>query len=127
MSLGTSLALSKDVLTTAATNLETYALRAADLGRSEFSVAGLTAPNEKKLIVSHDVGKGGEERHMVRFDITVVDANLVPATMSIYMVVVRPPNTAITNTVITDAANRLMYLLSASSNANLIAVLNNEV
>lgn len=127
MALGTSLPLSKDVPTVAATNLETYALRAADLGRSEFSVSGLTLPAAKVLIVSHEKGKNGEERHLVRFDITVVDALLVPATVSIYLVIVRPPNTAITNQVILDQFNRLCYLLCASANLNLVAVLNNEV
>lgn len=127
MALGTSLPLSKDVPTVAATNLETYALRAADLGRSEFSVSGLTLPAAKILIVSHEKGKNGEERHLVRFDITVVDALLVPATVSIYLVIVRPPNTAITNQVILDQFNRLCYLLCASANLNLVAVLNNEV
>jgi hypothetical protein len=127
MALGTSLPLSKDVPTVAATNLETYALRAADLGRSEYSVGGLTLPNSKVLIVSHEKGKAGEERHLVRFDITVVDALLVPATVSIYVVIVRPPNTAITNQVIIDHFNRLVYLLAASANLNLVAVLNNEV
>jgi len=127
MALGTSLALSKDVPTVAATNLETYALRAADLGRSEYSVAGLTLPTQRKLTVSHELGKNGEERHLTRFDITAIDALLVPGTLSIYNVIVRPPNSAITNQIIIDTYNRLQYLMVAAANANLTAILNGEV
>jgi hypothetical protein len=127
MSLGTSLALSKDSPTDVDTNTVTYALRAADLERSEFSVAGLTLPIEKKLTVSHDTGKGGEQRHLVRLDRTEVDSLNVPATVSVYMVIVRPPNTAITNAIVIEEVNRLIdFLIEGGSNANVTAVLNNE-
>jgi|SwirhirootsSR2_FD_contig_71_879149_length_3819_multi_3_in_0_out_0_2 hypothetical protein len=127
MSLGTSLALSKDSPTDVDTNTVTYALRAADLERSEFSVAGLTLPIEKKLTVSHDTGKGGEQRHLVRLDRTEVDSLNVPATVSVYMVIVRPPSTAITNAIVIEEVNRLIdFLIEGGSNANVTAVLNNE-
>jgi hypothetical protein len=127
MSIGTSLSLSKDSATDVDTNLAVYALRAADLSRSEFSVAGLTLPTEQKLSISHEVGKGGEQRHLVRFDRTVVDAYGVAATVSTYVVIVRPPNTAITNAIILEEVNRMVdFLIEGGSNANVTAVLNNE-
>ncbi len=128
MSLGTSLSLSKDSATDVDTNLAVYALKAADLGRSEFSVAGLTKPAAQELTVSHETGKNGEERHLVRLDRTAVDAVLVPATVSVYMVIVRPPNTAITNAIILEEVNRLVdFCIEGGSNANVTALLNGEV
>lgn len=128
MSLATSQALSKDTATDVDTNLSTYVLRAADIGRSEFSVAGLTLPSEKKLTVSHETGKSGEQRHLVRLDRTEVDALLVPATSSVYMVIVRPSNTAITNAILLEEVNKLVdFLIEGGSNANVTAILNNEV
>lgn len=128
MSLGTSQSLSKDTATDVDTNLAVYALRAADLGRSEFSVAGLTLPAEQKLTVSHETGKGGEQRHLVRLDRTVVDSLNVPATLSTYVVIVRPSNTAVTNAICIEEVNRLVdFFIEGGSNANVTAVLNNEV
>jgi hypothetical protein len=128
MSLGTSLALSKDSPTDVDTNLSTFDLRAADLNRSEFSVAGLTLPSERKLTISHDTGKGGEQRHLVRIDDTVVDALLVPATMSVYLVIVRPANTAVTNALLIENVNRLVdFCIEGGSNGNITKLLNSEV
>lgn len=128
MALGTSLSLSKDPATDVDTNLAVFDLRAADLAKSEYSVAGLTLPSERKLTVSHDTGKGGEQRHLVRIDDTVVDANLVPATMSVYIVIVRPPSTAVTNALLIENVNRLVdFLIEGGSNANVTKILNSEV
>ncbi|DAD52230.1 TPA_asm: coat protein [ssRNA phage Gerhypos.1_45] len=128
MSLGTSLALSKDSPTDVDTNLSTFDLRAADLNRSEYSVAGLTLPSERKLTVSHDTGKGGEQRHLVRIDDTVVDTALVPATMSVYLVIVRPPNTAVTNALLIENVNRLVdFAIEGGVNGNITKILNSEV
>jgi hypothetical protein len=128
MALGSSLALSKDTATDVDTNLSTFVLRAADLDRSIYSVAGLTLPAEKKLTVSHEVGKNGEERHLVRIDRTEVDANLVPATVSVYMVIVRPSSTAITAAICIEEVNKLVdFMIEGGSNANVTAILNNEV
>jgi len=128
MALGTTQSLSKDTATDVDTNLAVYALRAADLGRSEFSVAGLTLPSEKKLTVSHETGKGGEQRHLVRLDRTEVDAYGVAATVSTYVVIVRPPNTAITVAICIEEVNRLVdFLIEGGTNANVTAILNNEV
>lgn len=128
MSLGTSLTLSKDTATDVDTNTVVYALRAADIGRSEFSVAGLTLPNEKKLTVSHEIGKSKEQRHLVRLDRTEVDAYGVAATVSTYVVQVRPSNTAITAAICIEEVNRLVdFIIEGGSNANWAAVLNNEV
>jgi len=128
MSLAVTQSLSKDSATDVDTNLAVYALRAADLGRSEFSVAGLTLPSEKKLTVSHETGKAGEERHLVRLDRTEVDAFGVAATISTYIVIVRPPNTALTTAVCIEEVNRLVdFLIEGGTNANVTAILNNEV
>lgn len=128
MALGTSLALSKDSATDVDTNLSTFVLRAADLNRSEYSVAGLTLPVEQKLTVSHETGKNSERRHLVRIDRTVVDANLVPATISVYLVIVQPNNTAATNALVIEEVNKLVdFCIEGGSNANVTAVLNNEV
>lgn len=128
MSIGTSVSLSKDCATDVDTNLRVFDLRAADLGRSEFSVAGLTLPAERKLTVSHDVGKAGEQRHMVRIDETLVDTLLVPGTISVYMVIVRPPNTAVTNAIILENVNELVdFMIEGGANANVTKILNGEV
>jgi hypothetical protein len=128
MSLATTQTLSKDTATDVDTNTVVYAQRYADNAKSAFSVAGLTLPNEKKLTVSHEVGKAGEERHLVRLDRTEVDAVLVPATVSTYIVIVRPPSLAITNAIIIEEVNRLIdFLIEGGANANVTALLNNEV
>lgn len=128
MSIGTSLSLSKDTATDVDTNLSVFDLRAADLARSEYSVAGLTAPAELLLTISHETTKAGVQRHLVRIDHTLVDALLVPATMSVYLNIVRPPSTAITNAEIIFDLNRLIdFLVEGGSNANVTKILNNEV
>lgn len=128
MALGASLTLSKDSATDVDTNTVVYTLRAADLGRSEFSVAGLTLPAEKKLTASHEVGKSLEQRHLVRLDRTEVDAFGVSAVVSTYVVQVRPNNTAITAAICLEEINRLVdFIIEGGSNANWTAILNNEV
>lgn len=128
MSLATTQTLSKDTATDVDTNTVSYALRAADIGRSEFSVAGLTLPNEKKLTISHEVGKSLEQRHLIRLDRTEVDSLNVPATVSTYIVIVRPSNTAITTAICIEEVNRLIdFLIEGGTNANVTAILNNEV
>jgi len=127
MSLSTPQSLSKDTATDVDTNLAVYALRAADVDQSIFSVAGLTLPFEQKLTVSHQTGKAGEQRHLVRLDRTAVDAFGVPATLSTYLVIVRPSNTAITTAICIEEVNRIVdFLIEGGSNANVVAVLNNE-
>jgi len=128
MALGTSLSLSKDSATDVDTNLSVYALRAADLGQSQYSVAGLTLPAEKLLSVSHQTGKNSEQRHLVRLDRTEVDAFGVSATISVYIVIVRPANTAITNAIVIEEVNKLVdFLIEGGSNAFVTAILNSEV
>lgn len=128
MSLATTQALSKDSPTDVDTNTVTYTLQYADSGRSSFSVSGLTPPNAKGMTVSHETGKGGEARHLVRLDRTEVDSFGVPATLSTYVVIVRPPNTALTNSICKEEVNRLIdFLIEGGANANVDAILNNEV
>jgi hypothetical protein len=127
MSIGTSLALSADCATDVDTNLLTYDLRAADLVRSEFSVQSLTLPTEKILTISHETTKAGVQRHLIRIDHTLVDSALVPATASVYLNIVRPPNTAITNAAIIAMVNALVdFLIEGGANGNVTRVLNNE-
>lgn len=128
MSLATTQALSKDSATDVDTNTVTYAQRFADQNKSVFSVAGLTSPVEKLLTVSHETGKSGEQRHLIRLDRTEVDAFGAPGTVSVYTVIVRPPNTALTNAIILEEVNRMVdFLIEGGSNANVVAVLNGEV
>lgn len=127
MSLGTTLSLSKDVATRVNTNLSVFDLRAADLSRSEFSVAGLTLPNECHLIVSHEIMKDGSIRHLVRTNETVVDAVLMPATASFYGVIQRPANTAVTDVLIKSLVNRVVDFLIVNANGNVTKILNREV
>lgn len=120
--------LSKDTATDVDTNLTVFTKRFADSDKSVFSVSGLTLPAEKKITVSHETAKGGEQRHLVRLDRTEVDAYGVPATASIYLVIVRPPNTALTNTVFIEMINQLIdFFIEGGANANVTAVLNSEV
>jgi hypothetical protein len=128
MSLTNPLTLSDDCATDVDTNTKSYVLRAGDLGRSEYSVAGLTSPIKQTLSVSHDAGKDGTERHLVRLDRTLVDAFGIAATISTYVVIVRPPNTALTNATILALINNLVdFLIEGGSNANVTAILNGEV
>jgi hypothetical protein len=128
MSLANPLTLSEDSASDVDTNTSAYDLRAADLDKSVYSVAGLTLPAEKTLTISHQTGKSGELRHMVRIDEIVVDANLVPAMSSVYVVIVRPQNTAVTNALIIKNVNRLVdFLVEGGGNANVTKVLNREV
>jgi hypothetical protein len=127
MALATTQTLSKDSATDVDTNTTVFTLMASDLGRSEFSVAGLTLPAKKKLIVSHETLKDGTERHLVRIDRTEVDALLVPATASFHCVITRPPSTAITNAIVIEMVNQMIdFLIEGGSNANVTAILNNE-
>lgn len=127
MSLATPQSLSTDTPTDVDTNLESFVLRFADSDHSEYSVAGLTAPNEKKLTVGHALGKGGEARHVVRIDRTEIDAVLVPATASVYINIIRPPSSALTNTIIKKMVYQLIDLLiEGGAGANIDAILNNE-
>jgi hypothetical protein len=128
MSFALTQTLSKDSPTDVDTNLTTYASRFADSGRSVFSVAGLASPVEKKLTISHEDGKSGEVRHLVRLDRTEVDAYGVAATVSVYLVIVRPPNTAITNAVCIEEVNKVVdFLIEGGTNGNVTSLLNNEV
>lgn len=128
MSFSTPQSLSKDSATDVDTNLTSFVLRAADIGQSVFSVAGLTLPAEKLLTISHQTGKAGEERHLVRIDRTEVDSLLVPATFSAYVVLVRPPSTALTNAICIEVVNQLVdFLIEGGTNANVTALLNSEV
>lgn len=128
MSISTPQALSKDSPTDVDTNLTNYVLRAADVGKSEFSVAGLTLPASKILSISHQTTSKGNERHLVRLDRTEVDALLVPATVSTYVVIDRPPSTAITNAIILEEVYKLIdFLIEGGVGANVTALLNNEV
>jgi len=123
-----TLTLSKDSATDVDTNTTVFAKRYADSDKSVFSVAGLSLPEEKKISISHEVAKGGEQRHLVRNDRTVVDTFGVPATASFYGVMVRPPNTAVTNAVMIELVNQLVdFLIEGGANANVTAVLNSEV
>jgi hypothetical protein len=128
MSIGTSLVLSKDPATAVATNQVTYDLQAADSGRSDFSVAGITPPATKTANIGHQVGKSGEARHKVGLDRTEIDAFGVPATLSTYIVQVRPASSALTNAICLEEVNRLIdFLIKVASNGNWTKVLNNEV
>jgi hypothetical protein len=128
MALATSQSLSKDTATDVDTNLSVYVQRFADSDRSVFSVAGLTPPTEKKATASHQDGKSGERRHSFRLDRTEVDAYGVPATLSVYMVIVRPPSTALTNAICIEEVNKLVdFLIEGGSNANVTSLLNDEV
>jgi hypothetical protein len=128
MSLGTPQTLSKDCPADVDTNTVVYDLQAPDAGRSTWSVAGITPPSAKLLTVSHEVGKNGEARHLVRLDRTEVDAYGVPGTVSTYVVQVRPPSTALTNAICIEEINRLVdFAIEGGSNANWTKILNNEV
>jgi hypothetical protein len=128
MSIGTSLTLSKDCATDVDTNTVVYDLQAADLGESNFSVAGLIPPTAKTLVIGHTTGKSGEARHRVGLDRTEIDAFGVPATLSTYVVQVRPPSSALTNAICLEEINRLVdFIVEGGTNANWTKVLNNEV
>jgi hypothetical protein len=128
MSIATPQTLSKDCATDVDTNTVVYDLQAADNGRSDFSVAGITPPSAKLMHVSHTTGKSGEARHNVGFDRTEVDAFGVPATCSTYIVQIRPSNSALTNAICLEEINRLVdFVIEGGANANWTKVLNNEV
>jgi hypothetical protein len=128
MSIGTSISLSKDSATDVDTNLSVYDLQAADSGRSDFSVAGLTPPTAKLMDVGHQTGKSGEARHKVGLNRTEVDAYGVAATLSTYIVQVRPPSLALTNAICLEEVNKLVdFVIEGGSNANWVKILNNEV
>jgi len=127
MALATTQSLSKDSATDVDTNVTSFVAQAQDLGISVFSVAGLTLPAAKLLTVSHEIGKNGEQRKLVKIDRTEVDTLLVPATVSVKLTIVRPASTAITNAIILEVVNQLIdFLIEGGSNANVTAILNGE-
>lgn len=111
------------------TSLDTYVLRAADLDAgSKFSVAGLAAPLEKTMEVSHETTKAGRIRTRLRFSRTEQDALLVPQSVTCTLVIDRPPSTAITNAIILEEVNKVVdFLIEGGANANVTALLNQEV
>lgn len=128
MSIGTTQTLSKDCATDVDTNTVVYDLLAADSGRSDFSVAGITPPTAKLMNIGHQTGKSGEARHKVGLDRTEIDAFGVPATLSTYVVQVRPPSSALTNAICLEEINRLVdFIIEGGANANWTKILNNEV
>jgi len=128
MSFATPQTLSKDPATDVDTNTVSYVLRAADADKSVFSVAGLTLPASKLLTIQHQLDSKGNERHSTRLDRTEVDALLVPGTVSCYLVIVRPPSTAITNAIIKEEIYKLVdFLIEGGAGANIDAILNSEV
>lgn len=123
----TPMPLSKDTATDVDTNLSSYALKFADSDHSEYSVSGLTPPTDKSIFIGHQVGKGGEARHTFRLNRTEVDAVLVPATLSVYIVIVRPPSAALTNAIVKEEVNKLVdFCIEGGTNANIDALLNGE-
>jgi hypothetical protein len=128
MSIGTSVTLSKDSPTDVDTNTVVLDLRAADLSRSEYSQAGLTLPAERVLTISHEKTKANVLRHLVRLDDTVVDSLLVPATMSVYMNIIRPSSTAVTNALLLENVFRLIdFMIEGGAGAVITKILNQEV
>jgi hypothetical protein len=129
MSLGTSISLSRDSATDVDTSLTVFDLRAADEGKSIFSQAGLTPPTEDLLTVSHDVGKAGNKRHLVRRDQTFPNATTaVPSTASVYLVMDVPNVSQFTNAVVITLVNTLIdFLIEGGANGNVTKVLNGEV
>jgi len=128
MALSTSQSLSKDSPTDVDTNLTVYVARAQDSGRSEFGVQGITPPNDKTLIVSHETRKNGDVGHLVSLQRTEVDSLLVPATLRVNLTIVRPTSTAITNAIVLEEVFKLIdFLVEGGTGANVTAVLNNEV
>jgi hypothetical protein len=120
--------LSTDCATDVDTNTSVYVRRFGDSQKSEFSVAGLSLPSEMLLTVSHDTGKSGEQRKMVRHDRTVANALNLPVTGSVYIVWVRPQDVAITDTMMLQDTNKLVdFLIEGGANANVTKVLNSEV
>jgi hypothetical protein len=119
--------LSKDTATDVDTNLSNYVLKFADADHSEYSVAGITPPDDKSIFVGHTIGKGGEARHVFRLNRTEHDAALVPATLSVYVNIVRPPSAALTNAIVKEEVNKLVdFLIEGGTNANVDAILNGE-
>lgn len=131
MSIGTVLALSKDVTAPPTTNQVGYDLRHGDKGSSEYAVAGLALPLERVLTISHTEEKSGNRRHLVRLDRTEVDGLNSPATVSTYVVIVVPPNTVITNVIVKEEVARLSDFLLKTVNSvvqgNVDKILNSEV
>jgi hypothetical protein len=65
---------------------------------------------------------------LVRTNETLVDAYGVAGTASVYLNIVRPPNTAITNTVIKKMVYQLIdFLIEGGAGANIDAILNGEM
>jgi hypothetical protein len=127
MPIGTSVALSQDTPTEVDTNTVAFVLRAADSGKSIYSVAGLSLPVETLLTISHETTKAGNQRHLVRIDSTNVDSLLVPATASVYLVIDRPPSLAHSANSITAQINQLIDFFIESGAGRIAAILNNEV
>lgn len=128
MSIGASVSLSQDVPTDVDTNLSVFAQRYGDNGKAVYSVAGLSYPAEDLLTISHEVTKAGNQRHLIRRDKTKVDANLVPATASCYLVIDRPPSTAISEVDINYMIGQLVdFIIEGGGGTRIAQILNNEV
>lgn len=127
MALATTQTLSGDSPTDVDTSTTVFVQRFSDEAKAVFSVSGLTAPAEVKLTVSHELGKAGEKRHLIRLDNTASDAFGVPATASWYVVGVIPPSSAFTATALRNQLFQLIdFLIEGGAGANIISILNNE-
>jgi hypothetical protein len=109
---------------------ETYNLTGNDLKKSLRARTGDAEGVDQILTVSHDVAKVNgrlNDRHLVRLDLSKIDATAVQHDCSAYLVINQPRSTEITDAEIIAMCVALATFITASTNANLIQVLNGEI
>ncbi len=109
---------------------ETYNLTGNDLKKSLRARTGDADGIDQVLTISHDVAKINgvtNDRHLVRLDYRTTTVEGVASDASAYLVINQPRTTAVTNATITAMCVALATFITASSNANLTQVLNNEI
>jgi hypothetical protein len=125
--IGTSVALSRDYPTEVDTNALTFELQFADVDKSVYSLAGLTAPEEFTLTIQHSVDTKGNKRHLVRLDWTKADAFGVPATLSVYENIVVPNSSAFSIGDIINTVNRLVdFFIEGGAGDRVTRIVNGE-
>lgn len=128
MAIGTSVALSTDSPTDVDTNTETFNLRAADVGSSEYSVPSLTLPTERVLRIKHTTDANGTRRHLVQFAATGADSHGVPGTAIINFSISRPALDYFSEANMKAFIYELIdFLIEGGAGANVVKILNQEV
>lgn len=108
---------------------ETYNLTGRDLTKSLRARTGDAAGIDQVLTISHSLATIAgikNARHLARLDYYTASEAGIVTTASAYLVVNQPQSSVVTEAIIKGMVGQLAVLVTASTNADLVKILNNE-